>query len=136
MHKPSDEFQLALYDFAVVSSRAPRILVLKLDHLGDFLIGLPALLRLRAIFPKAHITLICGPWNIRTARELCVVDDIRSYGFFPESAKDWSGDAIEGLDQFREICEGHFDIALDLRVDEDTRPWLRLSAAQRAAATA
>lgn len=121
----TDNVQLALYDFAVAPLWSPRILVLKLDHRGDFLIGLPALINLRAIFPKAHITLICGPWNITTARELGVVDEIRSYEYFPENAQDWGGDAIEDLDRFREICEGRFDIALDLRVDEDTRPLLR-----------
>ena len=121
----TDDVQLALYDFAVAPLPSPRILVLKLDHLGDFLIGLPALLQLRAIFPKSHITLICGPWNIKTARELGVVDEFRSYEYFPENAQNWGGDAVEGVDRFREICKGRFDIALDLRVYEDTRPLLR-----------
>ena len=66
-----------------------------------------------------------GPWNIATAHKLGVVDEIRSYEYFPEIAHRWGGDAIEDLDRSREICEGHFDIALDLRVDEDTRPLLR-----------
>src|SRR5262245_26828004 len=121
----TDDAQLALYDFAVASLPSPRILVLKLDHLGDFLIGLPALLQLRAIFPNAHITLVCGPWNIKTARELQVIDEFRTYEYFPENAQNWGGDAIEDLDRFREVCGGRFDIALDLRVDEDTRPLLR-----------
>jgi ADP-heptose:LPS heptosyltransferase len=121
----TDDAQLALYDFAVALLPSPRILVLKLDHLGDFLIGLPALLQLRAIFPNAHITLVCGPWNIKTARELEVIDEFRTYEYFPENAQNWGGDAIEDLDRFREVCKGRFDIALDLRVDEDTRPLLR-----------
>ncbi len=121
----ADEAKLALYDFSVAPLPSPRILLLKLDHLGDFLIGLPALLRLRAIFPKAHLTLICGPWNIKTARDLQVVDELRSYEYFPENAQNWGGDAIEDLDRFREVCKGRFDIALDLRVEEDTRPLLR-----------
>src|SRR5262245_28522902 len=39
----TDNAQLAIYDSAVVPLPSPRILVLKLDHLGDFLIGVPAL---------------------------------------------------------------------------------------------
>jgi ADP-heptose:LPS heptosyltransferase len=120
-----DNIKLALYEFAATPSCAPRILVLKLDHLGDFLIGLPALIKLRATFPKAHVTLICGPWNVTTARSLGVADEIRAYEYFPENAKNWGGDAIEDLHRFCEVCRGHFDIALDLRVDEDTRPLLR-----------
>ncbi len=37
-----------------------RILVLKLDHLGDLIAGKPALAALRKAFPADHITLICG----------------------------------------------------------------------------
>jgi ADP-heptose:LPS heptosyltransferase len=121
----TDGDQLSLYDFAVCPLPSQKILILKLDHLGDFLIGLPALTSVRAMFPKSQITLICGPWNIPTARALGVVDEIRSFEFFPENAKGWGGDPIEDVDRFRQVCEGRFDIALDLRVDEDTRPLLR-----------
>src|SRR5262249_52323943 len=112
-------------DFVAASLSAPRILVLKLDHLGDFLIGLPALAKLRATFPRAHMMLICGPWNVATARALNVADEIRAYEYFPENAQGWDGHPIEDLDGFREMCSGHFDLALDLRVDEDTRPLLQ-----------
>jgi ADP-heptose:LPS heptosyltransferase len=121
----TDGGQLAIYDFTVGQLYSPKIVILKLDHLGDFLIGLPALMRVRDMFPKSQITLICGPWNVPTARALGVIDEIRSFEFFPENAKGWGGDPVEDVDRFREVCEGRFDIALDLRVDEDTRPLLR-----------
>src|SRR6266496_52261 len=107
------------------ADRPQRLLLLKLDHRGDFLIGLPALEKLRAIFPNCHITLICGSWNMVTASDLGVADEIRAYDYFSENTQNWTGDAVEGVDRFREICEGRFDIAVDLRVDEDTRPLLR-----------
>jgi len=117
--------ELALYDFCVDRPARHRILLLKLDHRGDFLIGLPALEKLRATFPDGHITLVCGSWNTATARDLGVADEIRSYDYFPENSQNWSGDAVEDVDRFREVCKGQFDIAVDLRVDEDTRPLLR-----------
>src|SRR5260370_41473924 len=94
--------------------RPTRILVLKLDHRGDFLIGLPALEKLRATFPNCHITLVCGSWNTATARDLGVADEIRAYDYFPENSRNWTGDAVEGTDRFREVCKGRFDIAVDL----------------------
>src|SRR5215831_2532550 len=63
---------LAIYHFAIDNRRARRLLVLKLDHYGDFLIGLPALKRLRQAFPADHITLVCGSWNIGLAKEVGV----------------------------------------------------------------
>jgi ADP-heptose:LPS heptosyltransferase len=112
---------LAIYHFAVGNRKCRRLLVLKLDHYGDFLIGLPALRRLRQLFSAAHITLVCGSWNVELARRVGVADDVVAYDFFPENGSLWSGQAFENVQRFREICRGNFDIALDLRVDEDTR---------------
>ena len=112
---------LAIYRFAFEERAGRRLLVLKLDHYGDFLIGLPALRRLREVFAADHITLVCGSWNAELARRLNVADDVRAYDFFPENGASWTGEPHEELDRFREICRGSFDIAIDLRVDEDTR---------------
>ena len=43
-----------------------RVLVIKLDHLGDLVLATPALHLLRKGFPRARISLLAGPW----AREL------------------------------------------------------------------
>jgi ADP-heptose:LPS heptosyltransferase len=112
---------LAIYDFAFDSRGGRRLLVLKLDHYGDFVIGLPALKRLREAFASDHITLVCGSWNVDLARRLDVADDVRSYNFFPENSALWNGQPFESVQRFCEVCRGSFDIAIDLRVDEDTR---------------
>jgi ADP-heptose:LPS heptosyltransferase len=116
---------LTLYDFCVVRPVNKKLLVLKLDHRGDFLIALPALEKLRTAFPKDHITLICGSWNADTAQRLGIADDIRTYDYFPENVQEWNGAPVEGISRFREVGQGRFDIALDLRVDDDTRPLLK-----------
>jgi ADP-heptose:LPS heptosyltransferase len=112
---------VAVYQFAFERQGGRRLLVLKLDHYGDFLIGLPALKRLRRAFPTDHITLVCGSWNVELARRLGTADEVRTYDFFPENGALWTGQPFEGLERFREVCYGAFDIAIDLRVDEDTR---------------
>src|SRR5580704_2911909 len=99
---------LAVYDFGIVP-RHRRLLVTKLDHVGDFLIALPALEKLRATFPKDHITLVCGSWNTELARASGVANEVRPYDFFPENAASWAGKPIEDLERFREICGGPFD---------------------------
>ncbi|MGH7098148.1 MAG: glycosyltransferase family 9 protein [Stellaceae bacterium] len=114
---------LAIYDFGAACRHTGlrRLLVLKLDHLGDFLIALPALKKLRRLFAGDHITLVCGSWNQRMAREAEVADEILSYDFFPETSALWTGEPHQGIARFRAMCRGPFDIALDLRVDDDTR---------------
>ena len=106
---------------AVPALRPRRILVLKLDHIGDFLMALPALEKLRRAFADDHITLLCGPWNVEFARGGAIADEIRAYRFFPEDAAAWDGEPVEDIDRFRELTAGRFDIAIDLRSDDDTR---------------
>jgi hypothetical protein len=79
---------------------------------------------LRSAFSNDHITLICGSWNADTARRLSITDDIRTYNYFPENVQQWNGTPLEDISRFREVSKGRFDIALDLRVDKDTRPLL------------
>ena len=112
---------VAVYHFSFEGRRGRRLLVLKLDHYGDFLIALPALKKLRETFAADHITLVCGSWNVELARRLGVADEICTYDFFPENGAFWTGLPYEGLGRFHEVCRGQFDIAVDLRVDEDTR---------------
>jgi heptosyltransferase-2/heptosyltransferase-3 len=47
-----------------------RILVLRLERIGDLVMVLPALRDLRAIAPAAEIDLIVGEWNMQLARAI------------------------------------------------------------------
>ena len=100
------------------------IVLLKVDHIGDLLLALPAIATLRRCWPDAAITLMCGPWNVPVARGLGVFDRIVAVDFFQGRADasrarvfDASGIAAADL--------GAFDLAIDLRVDEDSRLLLR-----------
>jgi len=99
------------------------ILVLKLDHIGDFLLAMPALALLRRSFPRARITLLCASWNTGIARKTGLFDTIIPFDFFPGQA-----DAYRRRIDPRRVEELNlpmFDLAIDLRVDEDTRVLMR-----------
>jgi ADP-heptose:LPS heptosyltransferase len=112
-----------LYDFGNHLPMKLRILVLKLDHLGDFIIGTPSLQRLRNAFPGAHIRLVVGAWNRAAAEASGLADEVVIYNYFPQHALGWDGKPHERVEKFRASTTGLYDIAIDLRVDEDTR-WL------------
>ena len=67
-----------------------RVLVLKLDHMGDLVLGMPALRAVRDGFPDAHITLLCGGWNESLAHELAWIDRVVTFDFFTRLNRDWS----------------------------------------------
>lgn len=110
-----------------------RLLVLKLDHIGDFVIGLRALRALRDGFPDAHLTLACARWNADWARRLGWIDSVIECDFFTEMNRDWRGPSLASYDAAAAQIPGDYDLAIDLRHDADTRPCLyRVSARQRA----
>ncbi|MDO6413680.1 glycosyltransferase family 9 protein [Sphingomonas sp. BIUV-7] len=87
---------------------------------------------LRKSFADAHITLICGPWNVGLARRLEIADEIYPVDLFAEnSLGDMDRDTREqrrreAIDGLRALALPRFDLAIDLRRDEDTRALLKI----------
>ncbi|MFB0612540.1 methyltransferase domain-containing protein [Aurantiacibacter poecillastricola] len=109
---------------AISGSKAPEtIVVFKLDHLGDFILARPALERLRAAFPEAQLTLVCGAWNAGAARELGIFDEVVEFAIFERNAAlNEVTSMADRLLSLRKLFAGRtFDLAIDLRIDEDTR---------------
>jgi hypothetical protein len=105
-----------------------RILVLKLDHRGDFLMAQEAFGLLRKSFPDASIALVCGEWNKDEASKLDLFDRIIPFNFFPEDASSgigWVSFAENSAEFKKLIGDISYDLAIDLRFYEDTRELLR-----------
>lgn len=96
-----------------------EILIIKCDHVGDFILFLPAAAILRKGFPTARITLLCGSWNKELALGSQLFDRVVCVDIFSEVssavAPEFDADAL---------AKYHlpaFDIAVDFRVDPGTR---------------
>jgi hypothetical protein len=101
-----------------------RVLILKLDHLGDFVMGLPALERARSLFSDAQITLVVGSWNLDLARRMEIADTIISFDAFPRNSAEEEPDVAGKRALFDATVPDHYDLAIDLRTDTDTRTLL------------
>lgn len=102
-----------------------RILVLKLDHLGDLIMARTALRRLRGYFADAHIDLVTGSWNVDLARALGVADRVIAFDAFPRNSTEVEANVEATLGLFRAAVAERYDLAIDLRTDTDTRRLLR-----------
>jgi hypothetical protein len=132
-HTPTQPFHLLEIDRnapAPVETILPdhrgvrRIAVVKLDHRGDFLMAGAAFGLLRQSFPDAEMTLICGSWNVAEAETLGTFDKIIPLDFFPEddSARQETPPRDLLVKRFAEEMSGEsYDLAVDLRLSEDTR---------------
>jgi ADP-heptose:LPS heptosyltransferase len=115
----------------IARAQIRRILVVKLDHIGDFVTALPAIERLRAAFPAASITLLGSTSAAALAPLTSAIDEVLRFDFFAaraaEGRRGISDSELEALSA--ELRARRFDIAVDLRVHPDTRHVLRYSGA-------
>lgn len=95
------------------------ILVVKLDHIGDFILALDSFQALRTAFPAARITLLCGPWNAQLARATGFFDRVETLDFFATTAD--GGRADFSRHRLADVGSARFDVAIDLRFEPDTR---------------
>ncbi len=114
-----------------------KICVLKLDHIGDFVMGVPVFDDIRQLFPNAHIVCVCGSWNAALARDLGSFDEIVPCDYYSSGAEGAHG--VETMaaaaqmlgERFRGM---QFDLAIDLRVPPDARAIIEIIPARYRAA--
>jgi ADP-heptose:LPS heptosyltransferase len=100
--------------------RRLKIVAIKLDHLGDFILSIPALAKLRARYPDADLDIVVGSWNAGFARELQLFRNIHTFDFFKRKS---SVKASADDDELAGVLAGldTYDIAIDLRRQPDSR---------------
>ncbi len=115
-----------------VFAQPPRsVLVQRLDQLGDLVVSVPALRRLRAALPAARIVGLMSPANAELAIALNLFDQVL-VGDFPEDAEQRRRVmSIERQEELaRSLRDFAFDLAIDLSEGAWSRPLLRLSGAR------
>jgi ADP-heptose:LPS heptosyltransferase/GT2 family glycosyltransferase len=128
-YRPDDEPVQTVYAGHPVfrHGEIKRILVVKVDHIGDFITAIPAIRRLKQIFPAAAIHVLASRAARAFAATLDCVDEFIEFEFFnPISGlgpRDISQDDYQALSE--QLAPYRFDIAVDLRKHLDTRDVLR-----------
>lgn len=115
----------------LLPARIDTILVQRADQLGDLVCSVPALQRLRALFPNARLVGLLTPANAALAEALALFDDIVTVDFSEDPA---AGRRVLGVDAQRtlrrDLSRYEFDLAIDLGEGDDSRPLLLLSGAR------
>jgi ADP-heptose:LPS heptosyltransferase/GT2 family glycosyltransferase len=100
-----------------------KILVIKLDHIGDCIGSIPALRRLRQVFSQARVHVLGGLWSKEIWSLVPEVDEFIAFDFF--QARPLPTYKALGEDDYRELKQRlgpyRFDLAIDLRRHGDTR---------------
>jgi ADP-heptose:LPS heptosyltransferase/GT2 family glycosyltransferase len=109
-----------------------RILVVKLDHIGDCVNALPAVRRLKRYFPSGHFSVLAGRGTEPVWRAEPAVDEFIAFDFF--HARSGQGKrpvpATELTAMEQQLRSMAFDLAIDLRKQPDTREVLKMTGAE------
>ncbi|WP_148707808.1 methyltransferase domain-containing protein [Komagataeibacter melaceti] len=120
---PADSGPTKTYLISPFSAGINSVIILKLDHRGDFKLADLAMKVIKETFPSARISLVCGSWNLSNAQSSGLFDEILTLDMFSEdsSAKpNPPRDLI--IRTFKAMIEGKtFDLAVDFRHFVDSR---------------
>ncbi len=98
---------------------APRILLIRPDHLGDLVLTTPVLQALRRRLPGAHLTMAVGPWASEIVARHPDVDQLLVLPFpgFTRSLHRPLAPYILLLSAAKQLRRGKYDLAVNLRPD-------------------
>ncbi len=99
--------------------RAPRILLVRPDHLGDLILTTPVLQALREHAPDAQITMMVGPWSREIVARHPALDRLLTCPF-PGFSRAPQGALTPYKLLFsvaRQLRRGQYDLAINLRPD-------------------
>ncbi len=109
-----------------------RILVVKLDHIGDFVTALPPIRRLRKLFPQARISVLASPASAGFSALEPSIDAFIPFSFFHERSQ--LGERELSREDYASLAEQlrpyRFDLAVDLRKHPSTRDVLQHTGAR------
>jgi ADP-heptose:LPS heptosyltransferase len=109
---------------AARGKKRTKIVLLKLDHIGDFIVALDAFGILRRAFPDADITLICLPSVVSLAKSTKLFDKVKGFDGIPDSAQLGKTPKIndaERLRRFKALLDEPYFLAADFRHDPFNR---------------
>ncbi len=104
------------------------ILVQRVDQLGDLVCSVPAIQRLRALFPEARLVGLLTSANRALADNMHLFDEIVTVDFAESVAERRRVLSIEAQQELRRTLSQYaFDLAIDLSQGDESRPLLLLS---------
>jgi ADP-heptose:LPS heptosyltransferase/GT2 family glycosyltransferase len=109
-----------------------RILVVKVDHIGDFLTAVPAIRLLKTRFPQAEISVLCARASLPIAKAMPEIAEAIEFNLFHiRSEKGIRAVLRAEWEELRTtLTLRRFDIAIDLRLQPNTRAILSKTGAR------
>lgn len=103
------------FDFFLKSCES--ILILKLDHIGDFYISTPIFKEIRKKFPRSNIDIVVGSWNEKICKSLEIFDNVYTNDYLKNESS--FVHKINQASKTDEYFTKSYDVLLNLRYGSD-----------------
>ncbi len=115
----------------LIEGPVERVLVMRVDQLGDVSTSIPAMLRLRELFPQARFYGLASPFLRPLLDSLGLFEATESVAFLYDHALRTRHMPLSEAARLREVMRGwKIDVAVDLCSGADSRPLLLLADAR------
>lgn len=115
---------------ALIDSPVRSILVIRADQLGDVSASLPAIARLREMFPESRIDALVQPGVAPVVAASGIVDEVLTLALQYDPGSGVRYLSIEEEARLAPVLESHgYDLAIDLSTGDETRPLLLMTKA-------
>jgi ADP-heptose:LPS heptosyltransferase len=110
----------------------PRsVLIQRIDQLGDMVVSVPAMRRMRELLPDSRLVALVASSNAELTRSLGIFDDIVTADFPADEVLQRRVMPLNEQDALRrQLAAFNFDVAIDFSESPVTRPLLLLSGAR------
>jgi ADP-heptose:LPS heptosyltransferase/Flp pilus assembly protein TadD len=116
---------------ALFATPPRNVLIQRVDQLGDLILSIPALRRLRELLPEARLVGLLSFANADLAKSLNLFDEIITIDFHNNETEWRRVLPLDRQEELRRQLEPYkFDVAIDLVESGDSRPLLQLSSAR------
>lgn len=105
-----------------------KILIVKLDHIGDLLLATPVFQAIKNKYPNAYLTVVVNPSSAVVLKNNPYIDKVYTYSsktFMRDGMMD-TNKLISNLDTILKIRSEHYSLAVGLREDYNSVPFLNL----------
>lgn len=109
---------------SISSVNVRKVIIVKLDHIGDVVLSLPSIRKIRKVFPNAQVDVLCGSWAKGLLEQQPEIDNVHTFNFFQEK----SGGGLRTSERdmrLREAIESlkkeKYDLAINLRRNPETK---------------
>lgn len=101
------------------SSKSPRILLIRPDHLGDLILTTPVLHALKTQLPHAHMSMMVGPWSSEVVARHPDIDCMLTCQFpgFQRATQKSLAPYTLLFSLAQQLQREHYDLAINLRPD-------------------